>query len=29
LQAFSITEPEAGSTPEITTFAVNDGDGMW
>ena len=27
LQAFSITEPEAGSnTPEITTFAVNDGD---
>ena len=27
LQAFSITEPDAGSnTPEITTFAVKDGD---
>ncbi|BAX97953.1 acyl-CoA dehydrogenase [Mycobacteroides stephanolepidis] len=28
LQAFSITEPEAGSnTPDITTFAAKDGDG--
>ena len=28
LQAFSITEPDAGSnTPDITTFAAKDGDG--